>query len=62
MLSIGLNKSIQDKVERGSFEMESITMLKSKGPRIEPCGTPEVTLISLEVVPSSTTLCFLPER
>ena len=42
--------------------MESITMLKSKGPRIEPCGTPEVTLISLEVVPSSTTLCFLPER
>lgn len=42
--------------------MGFITILKSNGPRMEPCGTPEVTLAGLEVVPSSTTLCCLPER
>ena len=30
------------------------------GPRIDPCGTPDVTSSHSEWIPSTTTLCCLP--
>eukprot|EP00116_Pleurobrachia_bachei_P018374 sb/3478636/ len=35
---------------------------KRKGPSIEPCGTPLLTVVQLEIFPSSTTLCRRSER
>ncbi len=34
----------------------------SEGPRMLPCGTPEVTGDQLDVTPSTTTLWVLPFR
>ena len=48
--------------ERGSFKMEFMNMLNSKGPRMEPWGTPDVTVAKSEAIPSRTTLCFCPAR
>ena len=65
VLSTGLNRRMSSAyrmrlvfLERGSLEMEFITILKSKEPKIEPWGTPDVTLTSLDVVPSSTTVKY----
>ena len=38
--------------------MEFMNMLNSKGPRMEPWGTPDVTGAKSEAIPSRTTLCF----
>ena len=32
---------------------------KSKGPRTDPCGTPDGTEVVLDDAPSTTTYCFL---
>lgn len=32
---------------------------KNKGPRYDPCGTPDVTLIVLDKLPSNLTFCVL---
>ena len=32
------------------------------GPKIEPCGTPDVTDNQLDLAPSMTTYCFLPVK
>ena len=32
---------------------------KSKGPRTDPCGTPLITLSTVEIVPLIRTVCFL---
>ena len=37
-------------------------MRNNKGPKIEPCGTPTVTLSQDECWPFRTTLCFRQER
>ncbi len=42
--------------------MESMKIMKSNGPRMEPWGTPEVTGVGGEDEPSRTTLCSLPNR
>jgi len=42
--------------------MESMKMMKSKGPNMEPWDTPDVTGVGGEEEPSRTTLCSLPER
>ena len=36
-----------------------IEIKKIKSPKIEPCGTPAVISIQLELWPLNTTLCFL---
>ena len=43
-----------------SSDIGSIKMLNRSGPRIEPCGTPEVTGTGLEAIPFRTTHCLLP--
>jgi len=48
--------------KRGTLEMESMKMMKSKSPNMEPWGTPDVTGVGGEEEPSRTTLCSLPER
>ena len=37
-------------------------ILKSRGPRMEPWGTPDVTGVGSEMDPSKTTLCSLLVR
>ena len=32
---------------------------KSKGPNIEPCGTTQVTILTLDECPGKSTYCFL---
>ena len=32
------------------------------GPKTVPCGTPEMTLVTLELTPLTTTCCFLFDR
>ena len=39
-----------------------ILMLKSSGPKIEPCGTPDVISIQLLKVEPIFTFCFLPDK
>ena len=46
----------------GTLEMEFMKILKSKGPRMEPWGTPDVTGVGSNVVPSKTTFCSLSVR
>lgn len=42
--------------------MVSIESVKIRGPRIHPCGTPEVTLIMSHSQPSNTMRCNLSGR
>ena len=42
--------------ERGRLVIEFMKTENSSGPRIEPCGTPEVTEQAFDVTPSATTL------
>ena len=48
--------------ERGRVEIEFMKMLKRSGPRMEPCGTADVTCAALEQMPSRTTFWLLLER
>ena len=48
--------------EGGRVEIEFMKMLKRSGPRMEPCGTADVTCAALEQVPSRTTFWLLLER
>ena len=48
--------------ERGRVEIEFMKMLKRSGPRMEPCGTPDVTCAALEQVPSRTTFWLLLDQ
>ena len=41
--------------ERFNFDIEFITMLNRRGPRIDPWGTPEVTSTGSEIDPCKTT-------
>ena len=41
--------------------IEFIKMLNNSGPKIDPCGTLEVTATRSDIVPSRTTLCSLSE-
>jgi len=41
--------------DSGTLEMEFMKILKIRGPKMEPCGTPEVTGMKSEETPSSTT-------
>ena len=43
-------------LESWSFDIEFITILKSRGPRIEPWGTPDITSARVEAVASRTVL------
>ena len=43
--------------EKGNWKMSLTYKIKRMGPRIEPCGTPEITWILKEVAPSTTTCC-----
>ena len=48
----------KDKVavlREGVREIGFIKMLKISGPRMEPCGTPEVTGVRVETLPSRAT-------
>ena len=42
--------------------MEFMKILKSRGRESSPCGTPEVTGIGSDVIPSGATLCCLSVR
>ena len=42
--------------------MSLIKIRKSKGPRIDPCGTPANTSTHFENLPLNTTRCLRPER
>ena len=42
--------------ERGRLVIESMKTENSSGPRMEPCGTPEITGQAFDVTPSATTL------
>ena len=48
--------------DRGRLQTESIKLVKRSGPRMDPCGTPDVTSQVSEVVPLITTLWVLPDR
>ena len=45
-----------------SSTMSLIYKRKSRGPRIEHCGTPAFTEVQEELAPGKTTLCFLSFR
>ena len=44
--------------ESGSWQMESMNMMYSRGPSMEPWGTPEVTLVKFDAKLSKTTCCL----
>ena len=44
------------------FTISFIYNRKSKGPTIDPCGTPENMKFHLEDAPGRTTVCLLLER
>ena len=47
--------------ESGPFVNEFMNMMKSRGPSMEPWGTPEVTWQGADVNPSMTVHCCLFE-
>ena len=60
-------KRLVSSANRRMFEPMSLTMSlmytqKSKGPKIEPCGTPARMKVHSETVLGRTTRCFLSER
>ena len=50
-------KMTVEEEEKGNWKMSLTYKMKRRGPRIEPCGTPEITGILKEVAPSTTTCC-----
>ena len=48
--------------DRGILEIEFIKMLNMRGPKIDPCGTPEVTGVVVDDLPSRTTCWDLEVR
>ena len=49
-------------MDRLMLAIEFMKMLNNSGPKIDPCGTPEVTATGSDIVPSRTTLCSLLVR
>ena len=45
-----------------SSTMSLIYKTKSRGPRVEPCGTPAFIEVQEELAPGKTTLCLLSFR
>ena len=50
-------KMMVEEEEKGNWKMSLTYKMKRWGPRIEPCGTPEIMGILKEVAPSTTTCC-----
>ena len=63
---MGFHKSMSSAYIVPSEKPRSATQFmyvrKSKGPRTDPCGTPDGTDVVLDDAPSTTTYCFLHHR
>ena len=60
-------RSAESSVDKSSLHLTaafiSLTDIKNiRGPRIEPCFTPHVTVLNSEKTPEISTVCYLPPR
>jgi hypothetical protein len=53
------NSDIHIRLTSSSDSMSWIYMRKRKGARIEPCGTPAVSVYSVDILPSIPTTCIV---